>query len=78
MEKQRKAECDELLKEATELKDEKKFKDALKRLDKAKKMNIAEKEEAIAALEKEVKKLKEENSLTNKFASIFNKILEED
>ena len=78
IEKQRKVECDELIKEATDLKDEKKFKEALKRLEKAKKMNIAEKEEAITALEKAIKKLKEENSLSNKFASIFNKILDED
>ena len=39
MEKQRKVECDELIKEATDLKDEKKFKEALKRLEKAKKMS---------------------------------------
>ena len=78
IEKKRKIECDELIKEAAELKDEKKFKDALKRLAKAREMQFPEKEEAIIALEKEVKKLKEENSIGNKFAAIFNKILEED
>lgn len=77
-EKKRKAECDELIKEASDLKDEKKFKDALKRLDKAKKMNIPEKEETITALEKEVKKLKEENGFGKKIAGILGKILEED
>jgi hypothetical protein len=35
-------------------------------------------EGAISTLEKEIKKLKEENSIGNKFAAIFNKILEED
>lgn len=77
-EKKRKAECDELIKEAADLKEEKKFKEALKRLDKARKMNIIEKEESINTLEQEVRRLKEENGFGKKIASILGKILEED
>lgn len=77
-EKKRKIECEELIKEATELKEEKKFKEALKRLEKAKKMNLDDKKDAIINLEKEVKKLKEENSLGTKFATLLKGILDED
>ena len=78
IERKRKIECEELLKEAEGFKEDKKFKEALKRLSKAREMQIPEKEGAISTLEKEIKKLKEENSIGNKFAAIFNKILEED
>jgi len=77
-EKRRKTECEELIKEAILLKEEKKYKDALKRLDKAKKMNIPEKEKDIITLEKEVKALKDENSIGTKFANILKGILDED
>ena len=77
-EKRRRAECDELIKEADTLKDEKKFKEALKRLAKARGMGIADKESDIAALEQEVKKLKEENGFGKKIAGFLGKILEEE
>lgn len=77
-EKKRKAECEKLIRQADELKEEKKYKDALKRLDMAKKMNIAEKSDAILTLEREVKKLKEENSIGAKFANILKGILDEE
>lgn len=78
LEKKRKAECDELIKQAEILKDEKKFKDALKKLDKARSMKIEEKMGDITSLEKEVKNLKEENSLGRKIGSFLSNILEED
>ena len=78
MEKKRKTECEELIKEAAELKNEKKFKDALKKLAKARAMQIEEKENDIAALEKEVKKAKEENGIGKKLSIFLGKILEED
>ena len=77
-EKKRKAECDELIKQADELKKEKKFKDALKKLEKARSMNIEEKMEAITALVKEVKDLKDENSFSRRIGTILNNLLDEE
>ena len=77
-ERKRKAECEELIQEAVKLKTEEKYGDALKKLKKASDMNIPEKEEAIQAIEQEVKDLKEKNSITGKLANFFTKILDED
>ena len=77
-EKKQKAVCEELIQEAIKLKDDEKFGEALKKLKKASAMNIQEKEEAIRDIEKEVKELKEKNSLTGKLTSFFSKILDED
>ena len=77
-EKKQKAVCEELIQEAIKLKDDEKFGEALKKLKKASAMNIQEKEEAIRAIEKEVKELKEKNSLTGKLSRFFGSILDED
>lgn len=77
-ETRRKAECEELIQEAVRLKNEEKYNDALKKLKKATAMNIAEKEEAIQIIEKEVKELKEKNSLTGKFTNLLKTLLDED
>ena len=77
-ERKRKAECEELIQEAVKLKTEEKYGDALKKLKKASDMNIPEKEETIQVIEKEVKDLKEKNSITGKLANFFTKILDED
>ena len=77
-EKKRKIDCEELIQAAVRLKNEAKFGDAQKKLKKALSMNIPEKEEAIRNIEKEVKDLKEKNSLTGKITNFFSKILDED
>ena len=77
-EKKRKAECEDLIQEAVKLKNEEKYGEAMKKLKKASAMNIPEKEEAINAIEQEVKDLKEKNSITGKLANFFTKILDED
>ena len=77
-EKKRKNECDGLIKQADDLKNEKKFKDALKKLKAARDMKIEEKMEAINALEEEVKKLKDENSFSKRFGTILSNLLDED
>lgn len=74
----RKAECEELIQEAVRLKTEAKYNEALKKLKKAASINVAEKEEAIQALEKEVKELKDKNSLTGKFTNLLKTLLDED
>ena len=74
----RKTECEELIQEAVRLKTEEKYGDALKKLKKAASMNVAEKEEAIQTLEKELKELKEKNSLTGKFTNLLKTLLDED
>ncbi len=78
LEKKRKAECEELIKQADDLKNEKKFKDALKKLKAARDMKIEEKMEAINLLEEEVKKLKDENSFGSKFGKMLSNLLDED
>jgi cell division protein FtsA len=74
----RKAECEELIQEVVRLKTEEKYGDALKKLKKAASMNVAEKEEAIQTLEKDLKELKEKNSLTGKFTNLLKTLLDED
>lgn len=76
--KRKKAECEGLIQEAVKLKNDKKYKDALKKLAKAKAMNIQEKEEGINELEKELKALKEENSLINTWMKKFTTLIDED
>lgn len=78
LKKRRKAECEALIQEAVNLKNDKKYKDGLKKLAKAKGMNIPEKEEAINALEKELKTLKEENSILNTWMKKFTTLIDED
>lgn len=78
LKKRRKSECEDLIQSAVKLKNEKKFKDGLKQLAKAKEMNIPEKAEAINALEEELKKLKEENSLINTWMKRFTNLIDED
>ena len=77
-EKRQKAECEILIQEAIKLKDEEKFGEALKKLKKASAMNIQDMEEAIRSIEKEVKELKEKNSLTGKLSRFFGSNLDED
>lgn len=76
-EKRQKAVCEELIQEAIKLKDDEKFGEALKKLKKASAMNIQEKEEAIRAIEKEVKEQKDKNSLASKFSRFIGSILDE-
>ena len=78
LKKRRKSECEDLIQAAVKLKNEKKFKEGLKQLAKAKEMHIPEKEEAINALEEELKKLKEENSLLNTWMKKFTTLIDED
>ena len=78
LKKRRKSECEDLIQAAVKLKNEKKFKDGLKQLAKAKEMNIPEKAEAINALEEELKKLKEENSLINTWMKRFTTLIDEE
>ena len=78
LKKRKKAECEELIQEVVELKNEKKFKEGLKKLAKAKEMNIPEKEEAINELEKELKALKEQNNLFTTFMKKLGSLIDED
>jgi hypothetical protein len=78
LKKRKKSECEDLIQAAVKLKNEKKFKEGLKQLAKAKEMHIPEKEEAINALEEELKKLKEENSLLNTWMKKFTTLIDED
>ena len=78
LKKRKKSECEELIQAAVKLKNDKKYKEGLKQLAKAKAMNIPEKEEAINALEEELKKLKEENSLINTWMKRFTNLIDED
>ncbi len=70
--------CDRLIKEAIEKKASGKYKNALVLLEKAKMLNFAEKAAQIRQLESECKKLKEENSMSNKVMSFFSKIVDEE
>ncbi len=75
-EKRRKAECEGLIQEAVRMKNDGEYKNALKKLEKARKMNISEKEETINSIEKEVKKLKDENSFWGSFSKKASAVLE--
>lgn len=76
-EKQRKIACDNLIKSAVSLKESGKYKNALSQLSKARELGIPETQNRIRELEKEVKKLKEENSPIRRLTDLFGKILEE-
>lgn len=76
-EKQRRTACDNLIKNARELKETGKYKNALSQLAKARELGIPETLNQIRELEKEVKKLKEENSPIRRLTDLFGKILEE-
>ena len=80
-EKARKAECEDFIQEAVRLKNDGDYRGALKKLDKARRMKVSEKAEAIDTLEKEVLKLKSENSLwgniTKKVGKLIGDVLEE-
>ena len=75
-ERKRKTECEELIQEAARLKNAGEYNSAKKKLDKARKMKIAEKEEAITTLEKEVMKLKNENSFWGNISKRVTKAIE--
>ena len=77
-EKKRNLECETLIQEAVELKNEQDYNKALKKLKKASSMNVAEKQESIDALEKEISTLKKKKSFTNKFTTFLSKMLDED
>ena len=77
-EKQRSLDCETLIQEAVELKNSKEYKKALKKLEKARAMNIASKEEAITALERDIDALKKETSLKTKVTRILSSLLDED
>ena len=72
----RKVECEDLIQEAIRLKNNGEYNSAKKKLDKARKMKIAEKEEAISTLEKEVLKLKSENSFWGNISKRVTKTIE--
>ena len=75
-ERKRKTECEELIQEAARLKNAGEYSSAKKKLDKVRKMKIAEKEEAITTLEKEVMKLKNENSFWGNISKRVTKAIE--
>jgi cell division protein FtsA len=75
-ERKRKTECEELIQEAARLKNAGEYSSAKKKLDEARKMKIAEKEEAITTLEKEVMKLKNENSFWGNISKRVTKAIE--
>ena len=81
-ERKRKVECEELIQDAIRLKNNGEYNSAKKKLEKARKMRIAEKEEAISTLEKEVLKLKSENSfwgnISKKVKEVVGKVLDEE
>jgi cell division protein FtsA len=81
-ERKRKVECEELIQDAIRLKNNGEYNSAKKKLEKASKMRIAEKEEAISTLEKEVLKLKSENSfwgnISKKVNEVVGKVLDEE
>ena len=81
-ERKRKVECEELIQDAIRLKNNGEYNSAKKKLEKARKMRIAEKEEAISTLEKEVLKLKSENSfwgnISKKVNEVVGKVLDEE
>ena len=75
-------ECEELIQDAIRLKNNGEYNSAKKKLEKARKMRIAEKEETISTLEKEVLKLKSENSfwgnISKKVNEVVGKVLDEE
>ena len=81
-ERQKKFECEELIQEAIRLKNAGEYNSAKKKLDKARKMRIAEKTETINTIEKEVLRLKSENSfwgnLSKKVNEVVGKVLDEE
>ena len=81
-ERKKKADCEELIQEAIRLKNAGEYNSAKKKLDKARKMKIAEKEESINTIEKEVLRLKSENSLwgniSKRVTQTIEKILDDE
>ena len=75
-ERKRKVECEELIQEAIRLKNAGEYGASKKRLDKARKMRIAEKEETISTIEKEVVRLKSENSFWGNISKRVTKTIE--
>ena len=76
-EKKRKAECEALIQEAISLKTSEKYSEALKKVKKALDMNIAEKEGVIRNIKNEIEELKNKNSMTTRFTSWLNNLLDE-
>lgn len=81
-ERKKKADCEELIQEAIRLKNAGEYNSAKKKLDKARKMNVAEKSETINTIEKEVIRLKSENSfwgnISKKVTKAIETVLDED
>ena len=81
-ERKKKVDCEELIQEAIRLKNAGEYNSAKKKLDKARKMRVAEKEETINTIEKEVLKLKSENSfwgnISKKVNEVVGKVLDEE
>lgn len=75
-ERKRKADCEELIQEAIRLKNSGEYNAARKKLDKARKMRIADKEEAILTIEREVLRLKSENSFWGNIGKRVTKTIE--
>ena len=75
-ERKRKVECEELIQEAIRLKNAGEYGASKKKLDKARKMRIAEKEETISTIEKEVLRLKSENSFWGNISKRVTKTIE--
>ena len=67
-------ECETLIAEARSLAERGKFKDSLNKIEEAQAMKIAEKEEELAALHKQVEQQKKDN---NVFTRLFNKLKNE-
>ena len=78
LEKKRNLDCETLIQEAVELKNDQDYNKALKKLKAAREMNLSEKEEAINTLEKEISVLKKEKSPINHFIKFMNRLLDED
>lgn len=76
-EKRRKADCEELIQEAVQLKNNEKYSEALKKLKKAASMGITEKLEAIKNIREDIEELKNKNSITGRFTSWLNNMLDE-
>ena len=81
-ERKKKADCEELIQEAIRLKNAGEYNSAKKKLDKARKMNVVEKSETINTIEKEVIRLKSENSfwgnISKKVTKAIETVLDED
>ncbi len=76
-EKLRKATCESLIRNAKELKEAGKYKNALSQLAKARDLGVAEALNQIRDLEKEIKSLKEANNPIKRLTDLFGRILEE-